>query len=258
MPRRIPMHGLGPILGPKLVHDAFDVHLDRVLRYSQLFANIAVAVAFGNSPQDLDLAVGERICADVNSQIFGHIGGKMLASGMYLADDSDQFVEWGALQHIAEGSRRERALNLVVALKGRHHDHPGVRKLIPNGYDGTDSAHIRKPEVHQRNIRPVLPELLKSLLSCACCPDQFQIVFIHDHRRNALAKKRMVIDTEDSYLEGLTACYPGNRASRSNASARGRRVLKGCDTRHKQVDFSSRPWGGSDFKPSPDPRGALT
>ena len=35
-------------------------------------------------------------------------------------------------------------------------------------------------------------------------------------------------------------------------------MLKRCDSRHKQVDFSSRSRGRSDFEPSPDLRCALT
>ena len=138
------------------------MHLDSVLRDSQVLSNIAVAVAFGNAPQNLDLALRERVPPDVNSQIFGYIGRKMFAPGMYLADDSDQFVERGTLQDIAECSRRERTLNLVIALKCRHDDHPGIRKLLPNGSDGADSAHIRKSEIHERDIRLVLPKFLKS------------------------------------------------------------------------------------------------
>src|SRR5580700_6852503 len=122
----------------------------------------------------------------------------MLPSGMYLADDSDQFVERGALQHIAECSCGECALDLIIALKCRHHDHPSLRELLPNGDDGADSAHIRKPKVHESDIRPVLPELLKSRLSRVCCPDQFQIVFIRDHRRDPLTEKWVVVDTENS------------------------------------------------------------
>src|SRR5882762_6320005 len=83
-------NGLGPILGSKFVHNAFDVNLDGVLGDSQVLTNIAVAVAFGNPSQDLDLALRERVSPDVDSQTFGHNGRKMLASGMYLADDSDQ------------------------------------------------------------------------------------------------------------------------------------------------------------------------
>src|SRR5580692_4832246 len=113
-----------------------------------MLSNIAVAVAFGNSTQDLDLALRERISPDVDSQIFGYTGRKMPASGVYLADDSDQFVERCALQHIAKCARSERALDIVIAFKCRHHDHPGLRELLPDRGDGTDSAHIRKPEIH--------------------------------------------------------------------------------------------------------------
>src|SRR5580658_8903552 len=53
-------NGLGSILGSKFVHDTFDVHLDGVLGDSQTLPNIAIAVAFGNSSQDLDFALRER------------------------------------------------------------------------------------------------------------------------------------------------------------------------------------------------------
>src|SRR5580698_726200 len=136
-----------------------------------MLTNIAVAITLGNSLQDLDFALREGVSPNVDSEIFGQNGGKMLASGMYLTNNSDQLVKRGALQYIAKGSRSERALNLVIALECRHHNHPGLRELLPNGGDGADSIHIRQSEVHERDVRPVLPELLKSGLGCVCRPD---------------------------------------------------------------------------------------
>ena len=54
-----------------------------------MLTNITVAVAFGNSAsKNLDLALRERVSPNVDRQIVGHNGSEMLATGVYLADDS--------------------------------------------------------------------------------------------------------------------------------------------------------------------------
>ena len=57
---------LGPILGSKFVHDAFDVHLDGFLGDFQPLTDIAIAVAFGDSPKHFDFALGKRFAAYVD------------------------------------------------------------------------------------------------------------------------------------------------------------------------------------------------
>ena len=89
-------------------------------------------------------------------------------------------------------------LTCTLTVSSEIPSHPGLRELLPDRGDGADSAHIRKSEVHERDIRPVLPELLKSRLGRTGCPDQFQIAFIRYHRRDPLAEKRMVVDTKNA------------------------------------------------------------
>src|SRR5580658_4891960 len=191
-------NGLGPILRSQFVHNPFDMHFDGVLRDPQMLPNVAIAVAFGNAPQNLDLALRERVSADVHSQTFGYNCRQMFAPRVHLADDSDQFIERSALQDVAECSGCERALNLVIALKCRHDDHPSIRKLLPNGSDGANSAHIGKPEIHERDIRSVLPKFLKSRFGRACSPDQYQILLISNDGCDSLAEGRVIVDAEDS------------------------------------------------------------
>ena len=96
--------GLGPIPGSKFFHDAFDVHLDGLLGDYQPLANIAIAVAFGDSPENFDFTLGKRFAAHVDRQIFGQICRKMLASTVHLADGPDQLVE-----RVCEQARRAGA-----------------------------------------------------------------------------------------------------------------------------------------------------
>jgi hypothetical protein len=158
-------NGLGPILSSKFFHDPFDVHLNGFFSDYQPLANIAVAVAFGDSSKNFNFTLGKRFTAHVDRQILSEISRKMLASCVHLADDSDQLVERSALQQIAARSRREGALDFIVTLKRRDNDGSCRGKLRTNGGDGADSAHIREPEVHERDVRPKFPELFEGRLA---------------------------------------------------------------------------------------------
>jgi len=58
--------GLGPVLSSEFFHDAFDVHLNGFLSDFQPLANIAIAVAFGDSLKNIDFTVGKRFAAHVD------------------------------------------------------------------------------------------------------------------------------------------------------------------------------------------------
>jgi hypothetical protein len=136
---------LSPVLGSEFFHDAFDVHLYGFLGDFEALANIAIPISFGDSPKDIDFTIGKRLASHVDRQILGKLCRKMLASAVHLADDSDQLVEWGALEQIAARSCREGALDFIIALKCRHNDRSCLGKLGTNGGDGADSAHVGKP-----------------------------------------------------------------------------------------------------------------
>src|SRR5579862_7515994 len=85
--------GLGPILSSKFFHDALDVHLNGFLGDFQSLTDIAIAVAFGDSPKHFDFTLRKRFAAHIDRQILGEISRKVLATSVHLADDSHQLVE---------------------------------------------------------------------------------------------------------------------------------------------------------------------
>src|SRR5712691_7485300 len=77
-------------------------------------------------------------------------------------------------------------------------DDAGVRELRADRGHGVDAAHVRKAEVHERDVGPVLAEPLQPLLRGAGLGDQLHVALALDHRGDSLPQEGMVVDTEDA------------------------------------------------------------
>jgi len=81
---------------------------------------------------------------------------------MHLTDHIHQFRRRSVFEEITPGARFESALDLNITLKGREHDNSGFAELRPDRAHRVNAAQIRKPQIHQRNVRPVLAILLNA------------------------------------------------------------------------------------------------
>jgi hypothetical protein len=89
-------------------------------------------------------------------------------------------------------------VDLDVSFKGRQHDHAGVCELRANGNHGVDTTDVGQSQVHERDVRPMLPVTPDSLMAGCSLGNQQHIRFVPDHRRNALPHQRVIVDTENS------------------------------------------------------------
>src|SRR5882672_11939821 len=91
------------------------------------------------------------------------LGRDGLLSGMHLADDRHQIPWRHVLQDVASRPGGESTLNLDVPLKRRQQNDSSIWKIVPNCDHGVDAADVRKPEIHQGDIRTLQAETLDSV-----------------------------------------------------------------------------------------------
>src|ERR1700716_1914522 len=129
--------------------------------------------------------------------------GNVLLSCMHSADHLDELPAGHSLEHVAYGACLECATNLYISFEGRKHDDAGIGELGANGDHCVDAADIGQPEVHERNIWPVLTEGLYGLASVGCFGDQEHVRFVLDDGCDSFPHERMVVDTQDSNWRGV-------------------------------------------------------
>ena len=106
----------------------------------------------------VDLTRGQRFVGDVLGQLGRDLLWDPLLARVHLPNDLDEVLRRHVLQHIPAGACRKRALNLDVAFKRRQHHDAGVWKLVSNGDQGVDPAHVRHAQIHERDVWPMVAE----------------------------------------------------------------------------------------------------
>src|SRR5689334_22425039 len=87
-------------------------------------------------------------------------------------------------------------MDLDVAFKGREHDDAGLREFGPDGDQGVDTAQIGEPQVHQRDVRPVLAILLNGFVPAGCLRDDLHVRLAVNNRCDPLPQEGMIIHAE--------------------------------------------------------------
>ena len=148
-------------------------------------------------------------CADAWVQMKATV--PLLAS-MHHPNALGEIAPHGVLQEKPPRARLERPQRLNVPLEGREHDHLGARKLLANSRRCLDSTTIWKLDVHQHDIRSMLSKQRQGFRRGLCLCHNADIRFQTQHRGDAFAKHRVVVDGEDG--NGLTRHdRPSQRAS---------------------------------------------
>ena len=78
----------------------------------------------------------------------------------------------------------------------RQHDDAGVRLRVPDRADGVQAVHARQLQVHQRDVGPMLQELLDRLFAVARLRDDGHVGLQADDADDAFAHQTMVVDAE--------------------------------------------------------------
>ena len=73
----------------------------------------------------------------------------------------------------------------------------GLRELRPNGDQRVEAVHLRHLQVHQRDVRPVSPELLDRVAAVGGLCHQRHVRLDADEPGDPVANERMIVDREN-------------------------------------------------------------
>src|SRR6516165_7312899 len=199
-------NGLCSVLGAELLHDVFDVNLDRLRRDLETLADVAIPLALGNPPEHLEFALTELVARDMVGQVLHQFRRQVLAARMHLANALDELIARRTLQDIAARTGFERAPDLIVSFESREYDESSVGELGADCRDRADAVLVRQPQIHECDIGPMTAELFDSLPGCSRHGYKLHVCLLVNDRRNALSKQGMVIDAEDADALESTHC----------------------------------------------------
>src|SRR5271170_3181448 len=174
------------------------MHFNRLFRNKKLVGYIAIPVSTRDLLQNLDLAYGKGLVAVVLSQVSSDLGRNPLFASMYLADRFHEFLRWHAFEQVCAGASFESTLNLRVTCKRRENNDSSLRKLRAYGHHRIDAAHIGKAQVHQRDVRCMLPKALDGLPPSGGLGRQHHVRLISNDGGKPLMQQRMIINAENS------------------------------------------------------------
>ena len=133
-------------------------------------------------------------------------GGIGLSACRDFAYKSHDFLGKRVFQQIGDRPGLQRPIDVLVALVSGHYNDLGGREFRADRANRFDTAHIRHPQIHERDVRLMLAILLQAFPSGRCRPDHGHIRFRADRRRQSGADHRMIIDYQNSNLRVWQAC----------------------------------------------------
>lgn len=217
---------LRAIFRAQLVHDVAKVGLDGVFRDQQYRTDVAVAVALGHAPQNLHLPFAQRRSVQVRGKCFCNSSWHMLESRMHLPDDSDEFFMRAAFEQVATRATGERALNLHVAFRRRQHNDARRWVIGANRGDCCNATHVRKPQIHEGEVRHVLAELRYGFGCGRGRRYQLHVSTLGDDRRDSFAEQRMIIHAENAQALRLMHDSTPMTISSRGSPTRLRRMIR--------------------------------
>jgi hypothetical protein len=86
----------------------------------------------------------------------------------------------------------------VFSLESRQHDNASVCKLGPDRDHRLNAAHIRKSQIHQGDVGPMLSESMQGLAAACSFGHERHIWLVPDDGGDSLSKKGVIIDTQNA------------------------------------------------------------
>jgi hypothetical protein len=177
-----------------------DVALDRRFGNAELTGDIFVALPIRQQRQDLPLS-----CAEVGIWSTRRQGKldrlrKKAPAGMDTTKSLDQSFMRHAFDHVSLSARRERLVDVFIALIGGEHHKSSLRMFAADRTNRIDATHAGQPQIHQGDIGLVPLKELDCFFSGTCLGNCRHVRTRIDDGCYADAHQRMVIDNQDFYL----------------------------------------------------------
>ncbi len=198
----------GAVAGSEFFHDVLDMSFDRLFGDEEERRYIGVSISPGYLLQNVHFALAQGFVTHMLRKMGSDFRGDVLLSCMHSADHLYQLAAGHRLQHVAYGACLECATDLYISLEGRKHNDAGLRELGANGDHCINAADIGQPEVHERNVWPMLTETLYGLASVGRLGHQEHVGLIPDDGCDSFPHERMVVDAEDTNWCGVAHLSP--------------------------------------------------
>ena len=111
-------HGVCPVARSQLLHDVFEVNLDRFFGDKESPSDIPIPISTRDVAQNVDLAIRERFVADMLGDLRSNLRRDALVAGMDLANHLNHPFRGHVFQKIPLRSGLQSALNFDIA--GEH------------------------------------------------------------------------------------------------------------------------------------------
>ena len=157
--------GLGAIACTEFLHDVLNMSLYCFLRDEEERCDIAVSISCGDLLKNLNLSLAQPFISKMLDEMSCDLVRDVFLPGVHLADRIYELLSRHTLEHVALRSRRQRALNLGIALKRSKHDHTGICELCANGEQCIDAPHIWHPDIHECHVGPMFTKSLNGFVS---------------------------------------------------------------------------------------------
>ena len=190
--------GFGPVACSELFHDVLDMSFDRFFGDEEERRYVSISVSAGYLLQDIHFALAQGFFTHMLGKVGGDFRGDVLLACMHFADHVDKLAAGHGFEHVAYGARPECATDLHISFEGGEHDDAGIWELGADGNHCIDAADIGQPEIHERDVWPMLAETLDGFPSVGRFGDQDHVGLIADDGCDSFPHERMVVDAEDT------------------------------------------------------------
>src|SRR6478672_8902830 len=224
----------------------------------ELLRDLLVRVTQCQEPQDLALAVGERVLFGAPALVRFRLDEPGAELGVHVAppaghfpDRRDQLGVGGLLEDIAARAGLERLAHVARVMLHREDEYLRLRELVKDLWNDFDPALVRHHHVHQDNVGLRGSRLEDGIAGAPGLADCFQVVLSVDEHRQACSYDRMVVHNQDSdpHRTGTSAAIvvPPSRPDSTSSRPPSRASRSRIPTNPKP---SSGSWAGSNPRPS--------
>ena len=197
-------HSMCSIVRTELLRDIPHVKIDRRLRNLKLVGDLLIAITVSHQSSNIEFAGAEIFIAYVFRDFGCNFRRDVFAPCMDRPDDTQHFGFGHALEQVTKGARAQRSVYIALNVGSREHDDASVFELPSNRDKRIGSIASWQEEIHQRDVRPVLPELRDCLRGIGGLGNEQHIGLGADDGAQSLTKDGMVFNNENSYWLALS------------------------------------------------------
>ena len=192
--------------------------LDRPLGHAQRVGDLLVGKAARHQPQDLGLALGQRVRPIEADEVVAHVfqprqqalgDGRLhqrTTAGDRL-DRADQLLQRHVLEQVALGAGLDPGQYQLVVVEGGEDDRRRQALGAGQCLQGLQARHHRHPHIHQHHVGFELRDDLERLAAVAGLADDLDAVGQRQQCSDALAYQRLVVHQQ--HADGVAAVGVG-------------------------------------------------